>query len=85
VEVGESLISLDLQEKSSEGVMNIQKTLSKEKYAIFYNTKDIYFKKVIDYTYVDSEPPTIKFNRTRAILSKNKGLVDTNGTLSVFG
>jgi len=78
------LLSLDLSQKSAEGVMSIKKALSKVRFAIFYGLKNSKFNDIITSTTSESAP-NIKFHRARAILLKNKGRVDVNGTLSVFG
>jgi hypothetical protein len=54
------------------------------RYAVFYEMKNGRFKSTVQSTNVDSRPE-IKLHRARATLLKNKGKVDVNGTLSVFG
>ena len=78
------LLSLDLSQKSSEGVMSLKSVLLKVRFAIFYSYKIVKFNDILKTTYVDSHP-RLKFYRARAILSQQKGRVDVNGTLSVFG
>lgn len=78
------LLSLDLSTRSKTGLTGIKAALLKVRFAIFFEMKNSKFTEIVTSTNKDTRPE-IKIQRAKAALLKNKGKVDTNGTLSVFG